>query len=242
MDNTWPARSARPDPAARWRPRSLLRRLDDRTRDALLELGIARSYGDGDILMLEGSAGGLAVLIETGFVKVTVSNGDSSALLAVRAPGDLVGELAVISGGTRNATLTACGSVTARVVPRDTFLAFMGQHPAVFGLLTSIVGDRLAFSNRRRAEFGTHTVFTRLAVVIHDLGTTCGEPTADGGIHVHIPISQSELASMVGASDASVSNALRRLRIQGLLETRYRGLKILDPAGLLAACSAPDVP
>ena len=89
-----------------------------------------------------------------------------------------------------------------------------------------MVVARLRSADRRRVEFGGFETTSRLA---HLLAELADEHDDDGQL---IPYSQAELGAMIGASRESVARALGRLRGEGLVETRRRGLALLDVAGL----------
>lgn len=212
-----------------WRPGTLLYRLSPRARDDLLALGAPRLYGDGQAILREGVRDTHVVLLLAGFAKVTAAAVEGASLLDIRGPGDVVGELAAFSGQCRSATVTACGPVLSRIVMPDDFKRFLERNPEAATQLTSVVGDRLAFANRRRLEFIWNSIPCRLARVINELATICGEVTTDGHIEFCVPLKQVELAALIGASEASVHKALGKLRAQRLVTTGYRRIVILAP-------------
>jgi len=80
-------------------------------------------------------------------------------------------------------------------------------------------------------EFGAYDTLGRLARVLDELANADGQPT-DTGIMVDPPLTQHELAGLVGASRESVVRALAELRRRGLVQTGRRSLVVCDPAGL----------
>jgi CRP-like cAMP-binding protein len=188
----------------------------------LLTLGADRAFQN-EILMREGDTEAHVVILRRGFAKVTGSADGSEALLGVRGPGDIVGELAALTGRQRTATVTACGPVLGRVVLRDAFRQFLRRFPDASEQVTASVGDRLTFANRRRVEFGTLPAVVRLAHVLTEL---VAEPTGETALAV--PIVHAELASLIGASEDTVQRALAVLRKEGLVRTAYRRIIVLD--------------
>jgi len=96
-----------------WREGTLLGRLPATTRAGLLGLGVAKDYDTGDVLLEEGSTSRQALLLISGYVKITTRATKGDLLLTVRSEGDLVGDMAAISGRPRSATVTACTPVSA---------------------------------------------------------------------------------------------------------------------------------
>ena len=97
--------------------RSFLSRLAEPEREALLRIGIRRTFAAGAVLLFQDEQDDRVILILAGRVKVIRANKDShELLLAIRDPGDLLGELAFIDGLPRVATVTALEEVEALVM------------------------------------------------------------------------------------------------------------------------------
>jgi CRP-like cAMP-binding protein len=141
----------------------------------------------------------------------------------VLGPGDLLGDLAGIDGEPRSATATALETVEASVLPADGFTEFLTANPAAAVELLRSVTRRLRAADRRRAEFGSMDVVSRLARLLLELRDRYG-----GGSTIGIALTQEELAGWTGASREAVVKALRVLRERGLIETGRRQIRILD--------------
>ncbi|MFJ9380125.1 Crp/Fnr family transcriptional regulator [Streptomyces sp. NPDC101455] len=218
-----------PYSSAEWPARSLLGVLSPQARQELLELGVQKQFEAGDVLLSEGATDRHAVLLLSGFAKVTarVENGETS-LLAVRVGGDTVGEMAAVDGSApRSATVTACGPMATRILQPGLLHELLMRRPEVSVALTRIIADRLRWANRRRLDFRGYPVKVRLARLLVELATAYGRPT-DGGVVVGCRLSQPELAALTGAAETTVHKGLRELRMNGLLETGYRSTTIRD--------------
>src|SRR5690349_16128367 len=90
-----------------WAPGSFLARIGADEREKLLALGTTRRLADGRHLLVEGRRDTHVEIIRRGHVKVTTQIGGTSRLLAIRLPGDLVGEYAAVTDNSRSATVTA---------------------------------------------------------------------------------------------------------------------------------------
>ncbi|GIF05191.1 Crp/Fnr family transcriptional regulator [Actinoplanes siamensis] len=211
-----------------WSGGSFLDRLAEPVREELLRLGATRTLPPGKRIFRQGGTDDHVEVIRRGFVKVTVADGHPERLVAVRLPGDIVGEFAAISGADRSATVTACGEVVSTVVSGREFRAFLARRPEAAAELTVEVGKRLRWSNVRRADFTTHPVDVRLARVLADLAEWAGVPARGGGVLIGVELSQPELAELIGAAEDSVQKALRTLRTAGLVRTGYRRVSVLD--------------
>ncbi|QOC94808.1 Crp/Fnr family transcriptional regulator [Micromonospora craniellae] len=215
-----------------WPHGTFLQRLGPPVRAALLELGVRRRVPAGQILIHEGLRESHLILIEDGLTKVTAALADGrTALLSLRVGGDLVGEMSALNDQPRSATVTACGPARYSVIPSDRFRAFLKGHPDAALELAAMVSDRLRWSNRRRIDFTSYPVTIRVARVVAELSRTHGRQAA-GGVVIDVRLTQSELATICGASETSIQKSLRELRNEALVDTDYRRMTVRDLDGL----------
>jgi CRP-like cAMP-binding protein len=208
--------------------RSFLARLAEPEQEALVQLGIRRTFPEDAVLMFQEEHDERLVLLVSGRVKVTrAAGGEHELLLAIRDAGELLGELALIDGLPRIATVTALEPVEAIVLQGGAFRAHLEAHPAVAVALLESVAARFRESTVKRLEFAASDTLGRLASRILELTDLYGEQT-DGGVFVAMPISQDELASWTGASRAGVAQALQRLRELGWISTERGSLIVRD--------------
>jgi CRP/FNR family transcriptional regulator, cyclic AMP receptor protein len=221
-------------PYPEWGPGTFLAQLAPELVAEMVALGVRRRFEAGQALMHEGDRGTHVELLLIGFVKVTTTD----TLLAIRMPGDLLGETAVLTGAPRNATVTACGRVVSVVLARPAFEGFIRRRPEAMRLVTASVVGQLQFANRRRTDFGAFPAHIRLARVLVEIAEGCGRPRPDGGVELGVTLSQPELATMIGIAQATVQKAMQELRAHGLIETGYRRLVVCDLPALRTLCDA----
>jgi CRP-like cAMP-binding protein len=220
--------------SAGWASGTLLYALREADREALMLLGTRRTYQPGTALITEGSTDADIFVLLAGCAKVFGNTVDGrTVLLSIRVRGDLVGELAALDDQPRSATVVAATAVVARAVTRAAFLRYLDQRPPAAKAVYATVVDELRQSTRYRLSTSGAPIAVRLALVLTHLADTYGRPHADG-VHIDVPLSQQELASLIGVSEASLHRALTDLRGRNLIRTRYRQLVICDPAALRA--------
>ncbi|TML21495.1 MAG: Crp/Fnr family transcriptional regulator [Actinobacteria bacterium] len=151
----------------------------------------------------------------------------------------LLGELAALTGNPRIATATACGRVVSRVLTGAEFHRFMRRYPDAALNMAAAMGDRLQWSNERRTDFAAYPAEVRLARLLVEIARKCGRRTEEG-ISIGIALSQPELATMVGVSEATVQKAFKELRGNGVLRTGYRRISVLDLPALRAYGAGAD--
>ncbi|MBV9923294.1 MAG: cyclic nucleotide-binding domain-containing protein, partial [Pseudonocardia sp.] len=113
-----------------WPPKSFLGRLSEQTRDDLLALCRQVRYDGGSTLLAQGDRNRHAILIFDGAVKVQlIDSRGYESLLAVRQRGEMLGELAALSGEPRTASVIAIRVVRAGVVSGPVLQDFLACHP-----------------------------------------------------------------------------------------------------------------
>jgi CRP-like cAMP-binding protein len=215
---------------------SFLAALDADERRTLAELGRMRRYESGDYLFYEGDPGNTVLLIQRGWVKLATTSAEGHEhVLSISGPNDVVGEVACLDlrESGRSATATALEDVVVQMISRETFLDFLERHPKALLAITRTLIGRLRGADRRRLEFGAYDTLGRVARVLHELADAHGRADGDRLV-LDPPLTQHELAGLVGASRESVVRALGELRRRGLVETGRRRLVVHDPAALAA--------
>lgn len=203
-------------------------RLSERDRADLGRLGGRRRLPSGALLFLEGTRSETVVLVTSGRVKVFASAAEGTeVVLAVRGPGALLGELAMIDEQPRSASVQCMEPTEVLVIGAAEFVTFLHDHPRAMWLLLRILSSRLRDADRKRFEFGVYDTLGRVAHLLVELAERFGEPT-ESGIRIRLPITQDELAGWVGASREAVAKALRTLRTCGYLRTERRTVTVLD--------------
>jgi len=184
------------------------------------------------VIMHEGSAGENVALVLAGHVKLVARGvGDRNVVLAIRGPGELVGEMAALGGTRRSATAIADEDVELGILSGEDFRGYLRDHPdAALVLLRTLVG-RMTEATRGLVELATQDSVGRVARRLIELGANHGG--ARTGPY-ELELTQDELASWTGATRETVSRALRLMRQLGWVTTGHRTITVLDPAAVRA--------
>lgn len=203
-------------------------RLSDDERRWLESRGRVMRFGPGSVLVREGDISGRVDLLVAGRVKASVSTIDGhEVVLAVRGPGDLIGELSALDGLPHSASTRALEPVEVLSVAAEDFRTFLHEHPAhALGVL-AMLASRLRDADRKRVEFGASDTVGRVASRLVEMAETHGRATGLA-VTIDLPLTQAELAGWVGASREAVTRALRALRERGWITTARRSIAILD--------------
>lgn len=196
--------------------------------EELRALGARRRFPAGSVLFFEGDPAHEALVLLSGEVKVSVGSTEGKEIvLEVFEAGALLGELSVLDGKPRSATVTALTPVEVFAVASGSFNEFLDRHPGVLRRLLIDVVGRLRSRVRHQLEFGAGDALGRVCARLADLAERYGEPDGDA-VAVHSPLNQSELAAWTGLSREAVVKALRALRQLEWIEVRGRTFVVKD--------------
>lgn len=197
--------------------------------------GAVRRFARGQALFHEGQLPDRVLLLRAGRVKVyRTTTGGREVVLAIRGPGELVGELAALVRAPRSASVVAIENVEALSLSPEDFVAFLLDRPRAALALLSTLAQRLRDADDKRVEFTAFTTMGRVALRLVELSDQWGRREGDA-IHIHLPLSQQELADWTGSSIESVGRALQQMRALHWIETGRRDIRIFDVEALRRA-------
>lgn len=182
-----------------------------------------RSFEAGASIYAEGDPGDLCYLIQDGRVRLVKRIRSSERSLTVLRPGDLFGEDALLSAGTRNASAVALTDVSALALDRQTFGVLLSSNADVALRLVEQLVRRLRHAEEQLENAMLRDQPSRVVNTLLRLAST-STPSADG--HV-LSVSPLELSSRVGLDVDAVKRAVQQLRDGGYL--RIHDEKIILP-------------
>jgi CRP-like cAMP-binding protein/tetratricopeptide (TPR) repeat protein len=220
--------------------RSFWNALADPEREALAAAGAEEVFRAGSVLCREGDESTQVMIIDSGWVKVSVRSGSEGGeqILAVRGQGDVVGERAALTTRVRSATVTALDEVSAMVVPAGRFTEFLRGHPRAAEVLERQVAERRREGRMRSTPSERSSAEQRLAWLLLELARRRGGHQHPSSATFTLPMSQQELADWVGTTSDVVSRFLKSWREHGIIDRhqRPRRLAVIDIDGLAAIC------
>jgi CRP-like cAMP-binding protein len=198
-------------------------------RQTLRQAGSVHRHPAGTVVLREGDPPGPVLILLAGRVKVVANSpGGSTTVLAVRGPGDIVGELSAVAGRRRMASVVALDPVSVLQVSGERFERALRDRPPVAQAVLRVMSDRLHDDSARRAVFATSTAAQRLELLLAELSARHGAARGDG-VQITLPFSQEDLAGSIGASREAVVRGLRTLRDLGIVRTSRQRIVILRP-------------
>jgi CRP-like cAMP-binding protein len=226
-----------PGPAAL--PDNLFAALPKALSEALLAHARPVELQAEQTLFVAGDAGDGCYSIETGLLKVSVvSAAGNERILAILGAGALVGELSLLDGRPRSATVTALRPSRLGFIGRGAFDAVLGEDPELWREVAYMLAIRLRESNLALAATSFLPLQGRVARALLALADAFGEklahPPGAGRVLVRQKVTQSDLAAMAGIARENVSRILNGW-LRDEVVSRISGYYCLEKPATLAA-------
>jgi CRP/FNR family transcriptional regulator len=210
----------------------LLAGLSESELDRIAQVAVPRSFPKGARVFHEGDASDACYVIRSGEVRVTREHSDGRAIaLATLGAGEIVGELAMLDGEVRSASVEALTDVELLAIAALDMRGLLERNPEITAKLVVALTRRVRETNERVARQSFQTVPSRVAGVLSQL-------VAEEGTDIHgrdgvtIRMNQSDLAQLAGTSRESVSRFLAVLERAGVVRVGRGRVTVLEPSRL----------
>ena len=202
--------------------------LPPETIEKISQIGNRKSYKKENVILMEEEAGGALFVIITGKVKVARSSHDGrEVILSILSDSDFFGEMALLDGMTRSATVIALEDTELFIIQRDDFLGMLRDHPEIAIALLQELTKRLRSADVKIKALSLKDAEGKVATVILQLADDIGK-IRQGIVEIDKLPLQQDLANMAGTSRETISRTLHSFTKKGLAELEGSKLKILN--------------
>ena len=210
----------------------LISAMPERALDDLVAFSTVARFAPHQDIVRKGDPGSCLYGILSGRVRIysTSPEGDEITL-NVQEPGELFGEIALLDGSTRTASAAAMEHVDLLRIHRDHFLSYLKANPDLTLRMLSLLCQRLRWISSIIEDTAFLAFPARLAKRLLLLAEHYRRPEAHD---ITIPLSQHDLASMVGAGREAINKQLALWRSAGIVDTR-RGIIVIRNSEALRA-------
>lgn len=194
---------------------------------------MSRRFDAGATVFKEGDEGSTCYIVRAGRTRAIREHADGRSItLAHFGPGDIFGEMAMLDGERRSATVEATEDTETIAILSADMHRLLREHADISVKLIAALGQRLRDTNERLTRQSFQTVQSRVAAALAQLVAATRESGAGTGGDVVITTTQAELAQLAGSSRESASRFLAVLERAGII-TQGRGrLTVHDPEAL----------
>ncbi len=186
-----------------------------------------RTYGRGQYLWYQGDPGDRLVVVCKGLVKVVLASerGDEIVLVTLGRHESL-GELAILDGSPRSASVVAVELTTVLMLPRAAVLELMAAHPPVLDAVLKALGQLVRRLTEQTGDLVFLDLAGRVAKVLVNLAHSHARD--DRRMVLDTGLSQSDIAAMVGATRPAVNRILQLFASRGLITVDGRVIMLRD--------------
>src|SRR6476660_8777486 len=212
----------------------ILPNLPTQISERLLANAKPQSLAEREVLFEAGDVADGCYRLERGLLKVSIASpqGDER-ILTILGPGSIVGELAIIDGGPRSATVVAIRDCKLSFISREAFLSCLREYPEISSDLVATLVSRLREADEAMAAASFLTVKARVARAMLELAEHLGRETVSGRIVIFHKIRQSDIAAMAGVARENVSRTMTEWKRRGLIGQSSSYYSINDKRKLL---------
>ena len=195
----------------------------------IASLAQRRTFEAREIIVQQADPGGELFVIVEGHVKVISAGVDGrDSALNIMGPGDVFGEVSLLDGGPRSATVAALDPCTLLGIRREPFMRFLETSPKTAIELLKVVTGHLRKLTERSEDVAFLRVGGRLAKRIAAVAERYGERGPDGSLRVPFKLSQQEIGELVNATRESANKQLKSWEDSGLLSHDHGHLVVHD--------------
>jgi len=196
--------------------------------EQIAQVGIRKTFKKESIILMEEDESGSLFIIAKGKVKVTRTSSDGrEVILNILSDSDIFGEMSLIDGLTRSATVTALETSELFIIQRNQFLEFLKEHPEISIAVMQELSKRLRSADMQIKSLSLKDAEGKVATVIVQLANDQGR-IRQGAVEVEKLPLQQDLANMAGTSRETISRTLHTFAKKGLIELEGSKLRIFE--------------
>lgn len=213
----------------------LFEKLTQEQLEGLEKRARMRRFTRGTAVYLPADAGDSVFLLAEGRVKLSSITPDGKqAILAFIEPGEIFGELSLVSPEEREEHAETMTASTLVLLPVSALESLMNESPQLALSVTKLLGFRRQRIERRLKSLLFRSNRDRLVQLLLDLAGQYGRAT-DEGILLGIPLSHQDMAAVIGATRETVTNLLGELQLERLIKVSRQRIVVRD-LNRLASC------
>lgn len=208
--------------------------LDEEGLASLVRGMRVRRFRRAETVFHVGDPGDALFIVMTGSIKITLpADSGDEAILATLHPGDFFGELALLDGAPRSATAVAIEPTETYILGRERFRELIATEPIMREALLATLAAEVRRLTHHVEELHFLDITGRLASRLSRLADEAGaQRLADGSIRLAGPLTQGDLAAMIGCTRQSVNKLLGLFTDDRLIRLERDRIVVLDLEGL----------
>jgi len=219
---------------SRHRMFDILQWLSDDVAEAFLRRLKPRQYRASQTIYTQGDEGSEMYRIVSGSVRMLARSEDGREVVFLRfGPGDCFGVASLIDDEPRPHTAEAATFVEMEALTKKAYNELRSEHREFDEALLQLISRMMRYSSRLFRDLNLNALEERIAIRILQ-GVEAANDAAPGSLINKLPLSQAEIALMVGASRQTVNRILQKMQEAGVIVTEYNSIIVQDMSRLRA--------
>lgn len=189
--------------------------------------GRIKKYRAGTLICQSGEPVNSFAFVMSGWVKgeMTDYGGRTIKIEDIHSPGAIAPAFMFGSRNKFPVNVIAVQDTTLLMIDKPDFLQLLKENDRILVNFLDMISNRSQFLSEKIKFLNFKTIRSKLAQYILGLAS-------DGRSEIRLVLTQNDLADYFGVARPSVARALGELEETGLIETRGKNIKLLDPKGL----------
>lgn len=202
--------------------------LEERDFARISACGVRKTYKKGEVILMEEESGSALFVIVSGEVKVVrIGEDGREVILSILGASEIFGEMALLDGEARSASVVALDSAELFMIHRKDFLALLHEYPSIAISLLKHLTQRLRRADALIKSLSLKDAYHRVGYVLLQFADERGR-IRQGKVEVdNLPVQQ-EIANMAGTTRETVSRTLSKMEKLKMLQVDGNNVVILD--------------
>ncbi|MBZ0180885.1 MAG: Crp/Fnr family transcriptional regulator [Melioribacteraceae bacterium] len=202
--------------------------ISEETLNKIVSYGNKIMFKKDSTILVESEEGTALFFIIKGKVKVTLQSKEGKeVILSILKENDFFGEMALIDGTNRAATIVACEPTELFIIKRDDFLNLLKTYPEISISLLQEISKRLRFADLMIKSLSLNDAEGKVAVVLNQYAFDYGK-IKNGVVEIDKAPTQQDIAKMAGTSRETVNRVLGTFSKKGMIEIEGSIIRIMN--------------
>lgn len=210
-------------------------------KQEFISLSLQRHIKKNEFIFLAGDLGDSAFYLESGEVRISrIDSLGKESIVFVRYAGEMFGLAEIIGGKKRTCNAQAITNCLLYEIKKNDFESLLRRHYPLARRVMEVMGRRLRYLGEQIENLMVCDVGTRLLKLLIYLGchNLIDLSSLDKPMIVPVKLTQEQIASMIGSSQQTVSETLKKLKEDGVIKITRKEITLLKPKEIFKYISA----
>ncbi len=207
---------------------SLFSDLQDGDLAKIAEIASEKTYKKNEVIFHENDPGSVLFILKSGTVKISLrdKNGRED-ILKIIYPGDFFGDMSLLDGKHRSATVSAMEKSTSLIIQRKHFLALISEHTNLVMNMLATMCRRLRKTDEKIVSLRFADSYGKVAKAILDLAEEHGTK-ADGKLVIDLNLNRQNFADHAGITRETATRILNDFQKSGCILMNKRQIVVMN--------------